>query len=494
MNVRVEVVCVNAEGGGQRRRVLTIERRELAIETLGMSLAEGKALLAGVQDFVVAQQVGEDLKRRRVCPHCGKPHTSKGSGNTPVKTLFGLINVPNPRWNRCACRTDGPKTFRPTRTWLNEQTSPEMLYLETKWASLIPFARTADLLKEVLPVANSVNPETVRNHLQLTAERIEQELGEERQLNAFDGSEEQWEQQPLPDGPITVGIDGGYVRAAHKQGWFEVIAGKSVVAFRREDEDEVPSAKCFGYVQSYDEKPRQRLWELMKSQGMQENQQVVFMSDGGENVRRVQEYLHPFSEHLIDWFHIAMRLTVLQQQTKALQQEKPQTGADISKQLESVKHLLWHGNTEEVLERIVSQLIDLSLISAHSDAAEKVADGLTEFETYIRNNQEFIPNFGERRRQGETISTAFVESTINQVVSRRFVKKQQMQWTLRGAHLLLQTRTKVLNNELEETFRRWCPQFRAEAARPRLFGALRSRTKTGNPFESKKLILQLNSL
>jgi len=25
---------------------------------------------------------------------------------------------------------------------------------------------------------------------------------------------------------------------------------------------------------------------------MQENQQVVFMSDGGENVRRVQEYLH----------------------------------------------------------------------------------------------------------------------------------------------------------------------------------------------------------
>jgi hypothetical protein len=217
-------------------------------------------------------------------------------------------------------------------------------------------------------------------------------------------------------------------------------------------------------VQSYDEKPRQRLWQLMKSQGMQENQQVVFMSDGGENVRRVQEYLHPFSEHLIDWFHIAMRLTVLQQQTKALLEERPQTGADVSKQLESVKHLLWHGNTEEALEQIVSQLMDLSLISAHSDAAEKVADGLTEFETYIRNNQEFIPNFGERRRQGETISTAFVESTINQVVSRRFVKKQQMQWTLRGAHLLLQTRTKVLNNELEETFRRWYPQFRAEAA------------------------------
>jgi hypothetical protein len=169
MNVRVEVVCVNADGGEHRRRVLTIERRELAIETLNRSLTEGKSLLAGVQDFVVAQQVGEDLERRWVCPHCGKPHTSKDSGNTPMKTLFGLINVPNPRWNRCACRTDSPKTFRPTRTWLNGQTRPEMLYLETKWASLIRFVRTADLLKEVLPVGESVNPETVRNHLQLTA-------------------------------------------------------------------------------------------------------------------------------------------------------------------------------------------------------------------------------------------------------------------------------------------------------------------------------------
>ena len=53
--------------------------------------------------------------------------------------------------------------------------------------------------------------------------------------------------------------------------------------------------------------------------------------------------------------------------------------------------------------------------------------------------------------------------TINQVVSRRFVKKQQMQWTLRGAHLLLQTRTKVLNNELEDVFRRWFPRFRPKA-------------------------------
>lgn len=150
----------------------------------------------------------------------------------------------------------------------------------------------------------------------------------------------------------------------------------------------------------------------------------------------------------------------MQQQTKTLQAERPDTGTYVSKCLESVKHLLWHGNAEEALERLGGLIMELSLIQARSAAAKKVADGLNELETYIDNNREFIPNYGERYRQGETISTAFVESTINQVVRRRFVKKQQMGWTAKGAHLLLQTRTKVLNNELDDVFRSWYPKFR----------------------------------
>jgi hypothetical protein len=98
-------------------------------------------------------------------------------------------------------------------------------------------------LKEVLPVGESTNHETVREHLQATALRIEEELGEERQLNLFDCEEHDSEQLPLPDGPMTVGIDGGYVRAAHKEGCFEVIAGRSVVAFRLAEDEEVPPTK-----------------------------------------------------------------------------------------------------------------------------------------------------------------------------------------------------------------------------------------------------------
>ena len=467
MKWRVEVVCVDAEGKERRRTILELERQHLAMETLGLNLDESKTLLQSVQNFMAAEQVAEDLEQRRRCQDCGECYHMKGGGTTEVKTLFGAVRIANPRWERCACQEHGPRTFRPVATWLHGRTSPELLYMETKWASLLPFAKVAGLLREVLPVDEATNHETIRRHLHATAQRMEQALGEERSsVRPEPEQEENGREQPPSDGPITVGIDGGYVRAAHKEGFFEVIAGRSVVAFRRDAADNVPEAKCFGYVQTYDRKPRRRLWELLKSQGLQDHQQVVFLSDGGEDVRGVQAYLQPGIEHWIDWFHITMRLTVLQQQTKSLRSEVGWEAAagGISRQIESIKHLLWHGNVCEALERQSTLLTRLEFFRRRSAAAERLTAGLTNFDTYIRNNQEFISNFGERHRQGETISTAFVESTINQVVSRRFVKKQQMQWTPCGAHLLLQTRTKVLNGELKAVFQGWYPQFHAKAA------------------------------
>jgi predicted transcriptional regulator len=85
-----------------------------------------------------------------------------------------------------------------------------------------------------------------------------------------------------------------------------------------------------------------------------------------------------------------------------------------------------------------------------------------EFRGYIEANQNFIPNYGDRYRHGEKISTAFAESAVNQVVSKRMVKKQQMRWSEGGAHNLLQVRTQVLNDRLLETFVRWYPGMQTE--------------------------------
>ena len=79
---------------------------------------------------------------------------------------------------------------------------------------------------------------------------------------------------------------------------------------------------------------------------------------------------------------------------------------------------------------------------------------------YTTANLEAIPNCADRRRHREPIATGFVESAVNQVVSKRLVKKQQMRWTPAGAHKLLQVRVRVLNHQLRRDFERWHPALR----------------------------------
>src|SRR5579859_5640560 len=90
----------------------------------------------------------------------------------------------------------------------------------------------------------------------------------------------------------------------------------------------------------------------------------------------------------------------------------------------------------------------------------KLSNTVAEFRGYIRTNATWIPNYGERYRAGEVTSSAFVESAVNQVVGKRMVKKQHMRWIPRGAHLLLQVRTRVLNDDLADDFHRWHPGLR----------------------------------
>jgi hypothetical protein len=114
----------------------------------------------------------------------------------------------------------------------------------------------------------------------------------------------------------------------------------------------------------------------------------------------------------------------------------------------------------QALQRIEALESDLEDWEEDETAAKLLA-AVQEFGHYIEANQSAIPNYGDRYRHGETISTSFVESAANQIVSKRMVKVQQMRWTKRGAHLLLQLRTRVLNGDLRNTFRNWYPAMKA---------------------------------
>ena len=97
------------------------------------------------------------------------------------------------------------------------------------------------------------------------------------------------------------------------------------------------------------------------------------------------------------------------------------------------------------------------MLEEKSASIQKLLQAVREFNGYITANQQYIVNYGDRYRNGEIISTAFVESTVNEVISKRFVKKQQMRWTKEGAHNLLQVRICVLNSDLKQLFSKWYP-------------------------------------
>jgi len=88
---------------------------------------------------------------------------------------------------------------------------------------------------------------------------------------------------------------------------------------------------------------------------------------------------------------------------------------------------------------------------------DQMEKAVYDFKDYIEGNKESLRNYGEYWRQGKIISSAFVESLVNQLINKRFAKKQQMQWTPKGAHLLLQMRVKTLNGDLPAAFQKWYP-------------------------------------
>ena len=461
MKFRIQIVIEHEENKSTEiiEEVGCLSREELTPATLGMNLAEGKALLANIQQHMVQHQIEAFIKENKRCPHCNKRRERKDTKRLVIRTIFGKLNLPNPRLYTCACRPQVSKSVTPLAHHLPERTTPELKYLQSKWASLASYGLTVKLLEEVLPL--TANTTTIRRHTQETAERLDQDIPDEPDPY-FYGIPMLWDQMPEPESPLTVGIDGGYIHARdgenRKAGWFEAIVGKSIP-----DEGDT---KRFAFVHQFEERPQRHLIEALKQQGLSMRQSITFLSDGGDTVRNLQDQLVPYAEYILDWFHITMRITALKQMVKAF--TSLSSLEDAEAQLDKIKWYLWHGNAFHALEKIFWLYEDVAWIKPEETPQPKrfarLTKALSEFHTYIENNRAFIPNYGERYRYGETISTAFVESTVNEVISRRMVKKQQMRWTQKGAHTLLQVRAQTLNDDLREKFCKWYPGMVAEGA------------------------------
>ncbi len=436
--------------------VISIGKAYTKIENIGLSILESKNILHFFQQYTIDHQLREYLKRYFSCDECGKKMNKKGHNTFKFRTLFGKINIKNPRFYYCDCQDESEvATFSPLTKLFTEKTSPELLYFESKWASIVSYKCAEKILKDFFPVDKTLNSSSIRLNTLKVAEQCEEKLGEEKIFFAS-GCQLDWDALPEANDPITVGIDGAYVKKwKYRKKNFEIIAGKSIPG--------KGPAKYFGLTVRYDQKPKRRIYDVLKSQNMQQNQEIVFLSDGEEALWNIQEFINPNSIFVLDWFHITMRITVLNQFIKGMIHVDEKAGMELKELLTSTKWSLWHGKIHKALDRFETIIDYMYYFEKSYKNFKKFEKLVLEFDTYIRNNHRMIPNYCKAYNAGYPISTAFVESTVNNFIAKRFAKKQQMQWSEKGVHLLIQVRAKVFNHELTKIFKDKYPEFLIES-------------------------------
>ena len=95
MNLQIRIVAIADNGQQQVYEIASLQRTELKMETLGLTLAEGKTILCEIQRVVVERQVAECLEPYRHCSACGQPQHGKGQHDLPMRTVFGKMTIPS---------------------------------------------------------------------------------------------------------------------------------------------------------------------------------------------------------------------------------------------------------------------------------------------------------------------------------------------------------------------------------------------------------------
>ena len=166
----VRLVSIGAEGEEHGTDVMRIARPDdlTDLASLGLTLAEGKRLLAGVQREVVAAQARVHAVRRPACRSCAATCRVKDYRQHAIATLFGQVTVRLPRLRCAGCGAteagvDWPRHIRST---------PELDRLRAQLAALLPFRTAAEVMAQLFPVDAGADPETLRRRTYKVAESL----------------------------------------------------------------------------------------------------------------------------------------------------------------------------------------------------------------------------------------------------------------------------------------------------------------------------------
>src|SRR5215470_13207386 len=104
MRVKVQlVICADDEGTDTIHEVAVLEKDCHRLEQLGLTLAEANQLLTRLQQYVVAHQATAFVTTRSHCEACGARLQRKEETTRSLRTLFGTVRLPSPRFYHCRC-------------------------------------------------------------------------------------------------------------------------------------------------------------------------------------------------------------------------------------------------------------------------------------------------------------------------------------------------------------------------------------------------------
>ena len=118
-----------------------IQRHDDDLEQLGLSLAEGRELLAATQSALVSSQASVWVSTQDYCHACYTPLRRKDSRSIVMRTVFGKVTMSSPQFWCCdgEPRQWQERTISPLAQALPKRVTPELEYLQTKWAAHLPY-------------------------------------------------------------------------------------------------------------------------------------------------------------------------------------------------------------------------------------------------------------------------------------------------------------------------------------------------------------------
>ncbi|MBS0161028.1 MAG: ISKra4 family transposase [Nitrospira sp.] len=435
--VTIELSC--ADGTKQTHGVADPHS---TLDPLGLTLDDGKALLAGVQRHLVQARVSKYCAVRRRCPRCRHLRALKDTRTRRLNSLFGTVEVPAPRFKPCPCAVTARSTLCPASELMPDRCTPAYERTLAKLGVWVPYRRTRQFLSEFFPLGDDLPwPETIRRRTMRVGAGFERESL----------SRAKTPQVVLPLDTMTVSIDAGHVRTArgHQGRTFEVMTAQV------SNDDGMPV--LFSGVPGEPDQQHTQLNGVLSGLGMTVDTEVTILSGGADGPRSLGKAASTGTVfHVPDWFHLAMRVQHAAQCAGGWPNATVRARRDGARFADAIEHIrwrLWHGQSVRALRLIQRTLAAAEAKAAGKTAAArsaaKLAKALIALETYVSGLADLIIDYASARLDDEPFSTSPTEDAMQWLLHRRMGAQQQMRWSPRGAHLMLQVRTASINGTLE---------------------------------------------